>query len=198
MNETVRIQAEVLQHDRNGCRFTVDRPIFRDGFIRFQTAQDAELSPLAKRLFAIPGITSVMFQGQNVTLGKQPILEWRSLGAQVGQAIRAHLAAGELAVAPEALANRSVEDSLRTKVQRVIDEQINPAVASHGGVITLLDVKGSTIFIQMGGGCQGCGQANVTLRDGIEETLRQQVPEVTEILDVTQHAEGRNPYYAAH
>src|SRR5688572_10841265 len=124
MSETVRIQAEVLQHDRNSCRFTVDRPLVKDGFIRFRSIQEAEASPLARRLFAIEGVTSVMIQGQQITLSRQPPVDWRTAGAAIGQAIRAHIASGEPPVNPEALANRSSEDTLRTRVQKVIDEQI--------------------------------------------------------------------------
>jgi len=196
MSETVRIQAEVLQHDQASCRFTVDRPLFKEGFIRFRTAQKADTSPLAKRLFSISGVLSVSIQGEQVTVSAKPPVNWRETGPLIGQAIRAHIATGEPAVSPEGLQGRSTEDTLRSKVQKVIDEQINPAVASHGGVISLIDVQGTKIFIKMGGGCQGCGMANVTLRDGIEESLRQQIPEITEILDATDHTSGESPYYA--
>ena len=70
-------------------------------------------------------------------------------------------------------------------------------VAGLGGHISLIDVKGSTVYIKMGGGCQGCGQADVTLKAGVERSLRAAVPGIGEILDSTDHAAGRNPYYAA-
>ena len=72
------------------------------------------------------------------------------------------------------------------------------AIAGHNGVISLLDVQGTTVYIKMGGGCQGCSAADVTLRDGIEKTLREEVPEIGQILDITDHAGGTNPYYTAH
>jgi len=87
------------------------------------------------------------------------------------------------------------EGAIRAKVQAVLDQEINPGVASHGGKITLVDVQGSAIVIHMGGGCQGCGMAAVTLRQGVERTLRERVPEVTEIRDSTDHDAGANPYY---
>ena len=80
-------------------------------------------------------------------------------------------------------------------VQKVIDEDINPAVASHGGVVTLLDVRDDTAFIQLGGGCQGCGMADVTLKQGIEVRIRELVPSIQGVVDTTDHAEGRNPYF---
>lgn len=80
-------------------------------------------------------------------------------------------------------------------VQKVLDEEINPAVAQHGGFVTLLDVKEGTAFIQMGGGCQGCGMVDVTLKQGIEVRIREIVPAISRIVDTTDHAGGRNPYY---
>ena len=81
------------------------------------------------------------------------------------------------------------------KIQELIDEQINPAVAAHGGHIDLLDVKDDSIYIHMGGGCQGCGMANVTLKHGIESMIKDVLPEITKIVDTTDHAAGTNPYY---
>jgi Fe/S biogenesis protein NfuA len=88
------------------------------------------------------------------------------------------------------------EKGLRDRVQELIDTSINPAVAGHGGYIELLDVKDNTVYLRMGGGCQGCGAADVTLKAGIERMIFEEVPEVTEVLDVTDHASGSNPYYA--
>ena len=87
-------------------------------------------------------------------------------------------------------------DAVALAVQRVIDEDLNPAVSSHGGFITLLDVRDNTAFIQLGGGCQGCGMADVTLKQGIEVRIRELVPAITAVVDTTDHAEGRNPYFA--
>jgi len=96
-------------------------------------------------------------------------------------------------------ANTATGDGLETEqgimAQRIIDEQVNPAVASHGGFITLIDVKDNEIFVALGGGCQGCGMANVTLKQGIETAFQQHMPEITAVLDVTDHAGGENPYY---
>lgn len=89
----------------------------------------------------------------------------------------------------------SKELDLKEKVQKLLDESVNPAVGMHGGHVELLDVKDSTVYIRMGGGCQGCGMADVTLKQGIERLIFEEAPEVTEILDVTDHASGANPYY---
>lgn len=80
-------------------------------------------------------------------------------------------------------------------VQRVLDTRINPGVSGHGGHVTLLDVKDDVAYIAMGGGCQGCGMADVTLKQGIDLMIRQEVPEIRQIVDTTDHAAGTNPYY---
>jgi Fe-S cluster biogenesis protein NfuA len=88
------------------------------------------------------------------------------------------------------------ETAIREKVQELFDNAINPAVAGHGGYIELIDVKDTTVYIRMSGGCQGCGAADITLKAGIERMIFEEVPEVTEVLDTTDHASGANPYYA--
>jgi len=90
---------------------------------------------------------------------------------------------------------KKYEGTIAEKVVKVIDEEINPGIASHGGFVSLVDVKGNDIMIQMGGGCQGCGMANVTLKDGIEVALKKAIPEIGGIYDVTDHAGGQNPFY---
>ncbi len=84
---------------------------------------------------------------------------------------------------------------LKTKVQELIETMINPAVAGHGGFVELIDVQDNRVYLQMGGGCQGCGAADVTLKSGIERLIKDELPEVTEVLDTTDHAAGNNPYY---
>ncbi|TNE41313.1 MAG: hypothetical protein EP348_01095 [Alphaproteobacteria bacterium] len=80
-------------------------------------------------------------------------------------------------------------------IRNLLEERINPSIAAHGGRISLVDYKDSRVYIRMDGGCQGCGMADVTLREGVAQEIRKIVPAVTEILDVTDHADGTNPYY---
>ena len=90
---------------------------------------------------------------------------------------------------------KKYKGTIAEKVVRVIDDEINPGIASHGGFVSLIDVKGNDVMIQMGGGCQGCGMANVTLKEGIEVSLKKAIPEIGGIYDVTDHAGGENPFY---
>jgi Fe/S biogenesis protein NfuA len=84
---------------------------------------------------------------------------------------------------------------LMSKVQDLIDNSINPAVAGHGGWVQLLDVRDNKVYLTMGGGCQGCGAADITLKAGIERLIREEIPEIEEVLDTTDHGAGTNPYY---
>lgn len=88
-----------------------------------------------------------------------------------------------------------ISGPMAERVQRVIDEVINPGIASHGGYVELVDVSDDTLYLRMGGGCQGCAASAATLRMGIERMVREQVPEIQEIVDVTDHTAGVNPYY---
>jgi Fe/S biogenesis protein NfuA len=83
------------------------------------------------------------------------------------------------------------------RVMQVLEEQINPAIASHGGSAELVAVEGSIAYLRLSGGCQGCGMAAVTLSQGIEVAILDMVPEISEVVDVTDHASGANPFYEA-
>ena len=86
---------------------------------------------------------------------------------------------------------------LADRVREVLDSQVNPAIASHGGAISLVDVQDAEIFLEMSGGCQGCAMSRLTLRQGVERMLRQAIPELTAVHDVTDPASGVNPYFQA-
>lgn len=86
---------------------------------------------------------------------------------------------------------------LAERVQRVITEQVNPAIASHGGGAELLSIDGTIAYLRLYGGCQGCGLAQVTLKQGIERIILESIPELSQVVDITDHASGENPYYEA-
>jgi len=90
----------------------------------------------------------------------------------------------------------SWEDPVAQRVQQVIDEKVTPSVAGHGGWVELLAVDGETAIIQFGGGCQGCGMSEVTLKDGIEKIILEEIPEITKVVDDTDHASGENPFHS--
>lgn len=81
------------------------------------------------------------------------------------------------------------------RVNQVLEEQVNPAIAAHGGGAELVSVDGTIAYLRLYGGCQGCGLAQVTLKQGIEKILLDSIPELSQVVDVTDHASGENPYY---
>ena len=80
-------------------------------------------------------------------------------------------------------------------IRKLLDEHVNPQVAGHGGHIALVDVAEDTVYLRLEGGCQGCGMADVTLKQGVATEIRRLVPSIVHVLDVTDHAGGSNPYY---
>ncbi len=84
---------------------------------------------------------------------------------------------------------------LAGRVQAVLDERINPGLAAHGGVVSLVDIQEARVVLSFGGGCQGCGMADLTMKEGVSAQLKQQIPEISEVVDATDHAAGENPYY---
>ncbi len=87
-------------------------------------------------------------------------------------------------------------DPFAARVVAVLDEQVNPSIASHGGRAELVAVADASVYLRLSGGCQGCGMAKATLSEGIEVLLREAIPEIAEVVDVTDHDDGVNPYYA--
>jgi Fe/S biogenesis protein NfuA len=87
------------------------------------------------------------------------------------------------------------EGPVAEAVQKALTDKINPSVQSHGGFVELVAIEDGTAFLRFGGGCQGCGMINVTLKQGVEKILFADVPEIKKVMDVTDHASGDNPYY---
>ena len=102
---------------------------------------------------------------------------------------------GELEAFNPNMSITEISGSVEEQIQHVLDEEVNPMVASHGGVVSLLEVKDHNAYLEFGGGCQGCGMIDVTLKQGVEVMIKSQIPEIEAIYDVTDHAGGTNPYY---
>lgn len=192
---TIQIRGEPVSATK--CKFVVNRPVYENRAHYFPSADSAKGSPLAEALFAIPGVSNVLISHDAITVGKATAEDWPVLGKSIGAAIRAAIASGQEAVSAELRSSIPPAEILRSRIEEVLQSQVNPYVAAHGGVVRLIDVRDNTAFLQLGGGCQGCGMANVTLRQGVEVAIRAAVPEIGDILDTTDHAAGRNPYYAS-
>ncbi len=194
----VGITAEPIDTQR--CKFVLSVPVLAGGVRRFTGPDDAKGSPLAEAIFAIPGlaVSELIVSGNIITVVKQSPAPWQAVGKPVGAAIRTALAGDVPPVAASPKPPGAVnDDALYEQVAKVFEEQVNPMVARHGGRVELIDVQDAVVMLRMGGGCQGCGMADVTLRQGIEGMLAQLVPAVRGIVDITDHTSGANPYFQA-
>ncbi len=197
MDAEIKITAHVEPARPDTCRLVVDRPVYAEGAARFPNREAAAGSPLAERLFALGSVTAVRIAGPEVTVTEAGAPDWRVEAKQVAEAIRNHLRSGQPAVAPDFAARRPADETLRAQVEELFTTRVNPAIASHGGYVELVDVKRGDVYIRMGGGCQGCAMSMATLRQGIEKALRDAIPNAGELVDVTDHAAGDTPYYTS-
>lgn len=176
-------------------RFMLDRPVINGG-VYFANKEEAAGSPLAEALFAIPTVTSVRIALDKVEIGKSGEDDWVPVARQVGATLRSQMQSGATLVKAELLTKQAAADAaVRTKLEEVFASTINPAVASHGGNVELVDFRNGVVYVRMAGGCQGCASSQATLKQGIERIVREAVPDVVDIVDVTNHAAGSNPYF---
>ncbi|MCP4569735.1 MAG: hypothetical protein GY841_19315 [FCB group bacterium] len=193
--ETGEIQiAAELQMDPFVCKFVVDRKVY-EGFYNCRSKAMAEGSPLLEALFGIPDISEVLISGSTLTIKKAGDDDWPVLAKKIGMVLREKMAAGGPMIAPDVEKKGPAVKDLQKRIKEVFETEINPGLASHGGSVELMDIQGTTVYLTMSGGCQGCASAGITLRNGIEQILRSRVPEVTEIVDVTDHGAGDSPYF---
>ncbi len=179
------------------CKFTIDRPVYPGGSAYFGNREAAKLSLLAQKIFEVPEVENLLIAENQISITKSGHDPWPTVGKTIGAKIREHIRSGQPAVDPEYARSLPPETEIRKRVQQLLDREINPAVGMHGGWVELIDVRKNSVYLRLGGGCQGCGAADVTLKMGIEKSIRELIPEVGEILDTTDHAAGRNPYYQA-
>ena len=193
--EHIEIVCELTMTPEVGI-FRVGRTILETGAVRCTSAELAVGSPLMEKLFAVAGVLEVLVIGNSLTIAKDATEEWPVIGPRIGEAIRAALATGEPLFPSPSTPATSSEQQIRGKIQDLFDTDINPAISAHGGRVSVADVKDTSVYLVMSGGCQGCASAQATLKQGIEQRIREKIPEVTEIVDVTDHAGGENPYYS--
>lgn len=154
-------------------------------------------SPLIDALFAVEGISAVTVSGPTITVSKSIPTPWPHLAADVAKAIRGSCSGDVPPVSPqviERLKNLPMDEAEKA-IAELLENQINPALASHGGFVKLLKIEDRDVYVEMGGGCQGCASARATMRYGVEGAIRKVAPQVRNIIDATDHASGTNPYY---
>ncbi len=194
----IAIRAETSVADPDACKFTVSKTVHPGGPFFFDNPERAAGSPLVEHLFALAGVAHVLVADNIVTVGKKASASWDDLRAEVGAVIRTQLLTGVRAILeapqPSPPRNRN-DDEIRKVVQTLLDQETNPSIAAHGGMISIVKVQDRKLYIEMSGGCQGCAASQVTLRQGFELMVRRVAPEVIDIIDATDHGAGANPFY---
>lgn len=189
-----RIRARPAARDDTVMGFVLDTPIQPGRSVRFAPQDDA---PLARVLFAVPGIQAVEIAETTIWVKRDATGDWAALKPAIATAIRhvlneTHAPLGKYVTDEDG----DADARLFEKVEDILNRQINPSVAAHGGHIAVDRVEGSTVYLRMSGGCQGCAASSATLQQGVERMLRAALPQIEEIVDVTDHAAGEKPFYA--
>lgn len=201
----VAITAETSLADPATCKFTVDA-VVHTGRPRNFSADDADRSPLAARLLAIDHVQQVLIGDRTVSVTRTPAGAWDDMKRPIAAAIRAHLLSGQPAIDNPTAARsggsqsggdgRRSDDEIRAVIEQLLERDVNPAIASHGGRISVVAVHNGDLSIAMSGGCQGCSSSSATLRNGFEAKARLVAPEIGDIIDTTDHAAGTSPFYS--
>ncbi len=181
--------------DPDVCAFKLDRTIYPGRSLNCRRREAAGGAPLLEALFAIDGVREVHVADDRITVARSKDESWRELGPKIGAAIRDVMASGKAPIPDDFRVRGRSDSELFSGVQEVLAGRINPAIAAHGGYVELVKIDDGAVHIRMSGGCQGCGAANITLKNGIERTLKSVFSEIKAVVDVSDHGAGKNPYY---
>ena len=172
----------------NTLKYSVNRELMAQGAANFTSAEDAQArSPLAAKLFAIPGIAGVMIGKNFVTVTKTEEGDWDVVHKTASTLVEQHLTKGEVVVNADAAAapnHKGGSTDVENRIRAILDQEIRPAVAMDGGDITFERFEDGVVYLQMQGSCSGCPSSTMTLKMGIETRLREAVPEVREVVSV--------------
>jgi len=199
----------VWTEEPNAIKLRTDKQLLRMGEVKtYEKSESPVDSPLATLLLTIDGILSVDIETYGIKVLLDEDSDWDQLGKIAEQIFKDFLASGAPTMTMQQdesskkkfkFGFRQVEGRPREEqmeiVRELFEKEINPSVAAHGGHFTLIDIQDNRIFVELGGGCQGCGMAKVTLKQGVETRLREVLPEMEALIDTTDHASGNNPYY---
>jgi Fe-S cluster biogenesis protein NfuA len=197
----ISIRVETSLADPDTCKFIVSRTLHPGGPFFFHNRARAAGSPLGERLFNLPGVANVLIAENLVSICKEPTASWSGLKVAIGAAIRTQLMTGVPAILEMHIHTSTQERSdaaINTAIQELLDKEVNRSIANHGGKISIVEVRQGKLLISMSGGCQGCASSQVTLRQGFEVMLKRVAPEIEEIVDTTNHAAGKQPFYPRH
>jgi len=164
-----------------------ERPLLPRGTANFPNAESAATSPLPLRLFAVPGVAKVMVAPSFVTVTMEEGADPAAVFEGVHMALHAHLESGEHPVDPAAVGASDSADAdgpTAARIREIIEEEIRPAVAMDGGDITFERFVDGIVYVNMRGSCSACPSSTATLKMGIEARLREELPEVVEVVQI--------------
>ena len=194
----IRIRGEFTP-DPNVCRFIVSDEVFEDDWtFQFRSPEDAPGSPLIEAMFGVEGVSDVKIHRDTFTVTKNCPEPWPKVAARLIPVLKEQLLAGGKVLDSERraeLKSAPLTEDTRRLIEEVLERNINPALASHGGWVKLVRIDGQDVFVEMGGGCQGCASSRATMKFGIERAIKEAAPSVRNVVDATDHEAGSNPYY---
>tara|TARA_B100000927_G_C16275140_1_gene393178 strand:- start:33 stop:647 length:615 start_codon:yes stop_codon:yes gene_type:complete len=191
--------------DPSLCRFTVGETLVNHGSFAIKKGMKTE-SKLAEALFNIKGIVELNSEANILIVRKDNQESWREIGPSIGATLRNAFERGMLSFPSEEMeqgtsqglqVNKDFFDSteLGKKITQTLELKISPSLGAHGGSVTPVDFRDGVLFLSFSGGCQGCSQASVTVRDGILRVLKSEFEEIKDVVDITDHTSGSNPYF---
>jgi Fe-S cluster biogenesis protein NfuA len=171
----------------NTLKFVVNQTLLEKGAANYTDRGAAGNSPLAQKLFDVPGVAAIMIGRNFVTVTKTEDGDWEKIHTGSVDTITQHLSAGGKAVegeisAPESHATATGE--IEEKIKQVLDDEIRPAVAMDGGDITFDKYENGVVYLFLQGSCSGCPSSTMTLKMGIETRLRELIPEIKEVVSI--------------
>lgn len=196
--------------------FTASVPILENQKTECRSKQEAQGATLFEAILDLPWVAEVAAEGRALVVRKKDATgTWNQLAPQVASILRRFYQEGipfftdqflktnkdkikserSHRPVPYQINEANVNSPLGKRVQKILDEKVSSGLAAHGGYTSLVDLTEGKVYLYFGGGCQGCSQASVTVKEGIEKLLLKELPEISEVVDVTDHAAGANPYY---
>lgn len=214
MNQSIEIKG-VLSNDPNVFFFTLSLSLTQQGVVECTSEAMARGSLLFQELFKLPWVEKAAAEGRALIVRKKSLSpSWDESAPQIAAIIRRLHESNQDFFSSEyllehrkktietekkqtnyAIHKENVETPLGKAIERVLNEKIAPGLASHGGYVTLVDLKEGEVYLYFGGGCQGCSQASNTVKLGIEKILLADFPELHKVVDVTDHTQGKNPFF---
>ena len=209
MSEKLEILATPMD-DPNFCWFTLGVSPMVENEIVFDQRPGQEF--FIQDLFDVEGISQIILDTNYIICQKSVDTPWQVLGKTIGNILRLNYKRNLLKVPKEVIGQTKmtskaeseifvkindefIKSDLAKGIQEIIELQIQPSLGAHGGSVRILDFQAGKLFVNFSGGCQGCSQASVTVKDGIEKIITSKFSEVKEVVDVTNHSSGENPYF---